>query len=178
MKYFLGIALPEDIRNVLYKTTSGWPGYIWEKKSNLHLTLFYLGIVDGDIYSSLIHDLHTISIQEFTLKVDKTGNFSHRKNHTVLWAGMEKSESLDKLYNRVSNMAEKNGFKKEDHPFNPHITLLKSRKQGPEEFTDFRKGTSLILPLDWPVNEFHLFASQKDETGRVYTIVETFPLKG
>ena len=59
MRLFVAIPLPEDIGDGLSRICAGVPGAKWVAPENLHITLRFIGEVDGgafhDIAAALAH---------------------------------------------------------------------------------------------------------------------------
>ena len=53
MRLFVALTLPEEIREALAALENGLPGVRWVPEENLHLTLRFIGEVDG----GLAHDI-------------------------------------------------------------------------------------------------------------------------
>lgn len=176
MKYFAGIALPENLKDKLSASAREFSKYRWEKKGNLHLTLYYFGTVEKEIYPELVRMLGQTVLPGFSLTLDRTGFFSHKKNNTILWAGPAESQPLRDLQRVAEDAAVSLGWQREKRGFHPHVTLLKSVKNPPEDFENYRRQAAVIFPLEWNVESFHLFSSEQGADGMDYRIVEEFRL--
>ncbi|MDH5657671.1 MAG: RNA 2',3'-cyclic phosphodiesterase [Spirochaetia bacterium] len=174
MNYFLGIALPESVKDQLSEIFQLAPDLDWEKKSNLHLTLCYFGKIDENQFEPLVKDLETISCLPFELEITHSGTFSHARH--ILWAGTKASPELEYLQKLCLNIALKHGFKQDYHEFNPHITLLKTKKDGIGYFSKILTQSSSYFPISFRLESFHLFSSANNGSGRVYKPFRTFYL--
>ncbi|MDY0397018.1 RNA 2',3'-cyclic phosphodiesterase [Virgibacillus halophilus] len=61
----------------------------------------------------------------FEIEIAGLHTFGKPSQPRVLWAGVQKTDSLLKLQGIVANLAHSAGFSKEDRAYQPHITIGK-----------------------------------------------------
>lgn len=123
-----GIRQKEAIRGVqdnLRKVAEGR----FTRTDNIHLTLNFLGEVDEsrlkEVFAAV--DEAASLTGPFSLRLGKLGYFpSGRKK--IIWMGIGENSELQNLYNGLSDILEKIGFKKEERPYSPHLTLAREAK--------------------------------------------------
>ncbi|SHJ85236.1 2'-5' RNA ligase [Anaerobranca californiensis DSM 14826] len=130
MRLFYAIQLPQGVKEYLSNIQSviknnsikGNFSYI----DNFHLTLAYIGEVDGKEEKVLREILHTSynGEKQFSLVIKGIGNFK-RGNKDILWAGIEDNQKLIALQSTLVKNLIKEGFTLEKRPFKPHITLAR-----------------------------------------------------
>ncbi|MBT7486354.1 MAG: RNA 2',3'-cyclic phosphodiesterase, partial [Rhodospirillales bacterium] len=69
MRLFVGLALPSDIRLRLQALCSGIAGARWVKPENMHITLRFVGDVNGEDVEDLNDALADISCPPFNLSL-------------------------------------------------------------------------------------------------------------
>lgn len=74
-RLFVGIDLPEEIRDQLKSLCCGLPGARWVKPEQLHLTLCFIGEVDGTTFLDIKEVLSEITFAPFSLQLRGVGSF-------------------------------------------------------------------------------------------------------
>ena len=141
MRLFIGIDFgtlqKEAIRKVQNSLRQASEGR-FTRIDNIHLTLNFLGEVDEsglkEVFSA-VDEAASVS-RHFSLELDGLGYFpSGRKK--IIWLGIDESSELQKLYASLSDALEKIGFKKDERPYSPHLTLAReARVKRPLEEVD------------------------------------------
>jgi len=95
-------------------------------RDNLHLTLRFIGEVQPSDLPVLteIQNLVPGRHNPFTLEISKIGTFG-RGTGTIVWAGIKESRELTELQRDLENEIAARGFKPENRPYKPHITLAR-----------------------------------------------------
>lgn len=100
------------------------------KPQNVHLTLKFL----GDTKENLIPDLeqamrHSIEgIPPFEVNLQGVGVFPNENYITVIWVSMEKKGELTSIAEKLDELLQPLGYKKERRPFSPHITVARVKR--------------------------------------------------
>lgn len=110
----------DDIRSVLkYEKIK------WVSRAQFHITLQFLGDTDDTHLNSINNYLEEITrnFDGFTLKTGSPGVFRNIRDPRVLWLDIQKNSSLEKLKSRIDQRLEKFGYKPDNRPFHPHLTI-------------------------------------------------------
>ncbi len=94
IRLFVAIDLPESIRDDLAEIMLGVPGARWVEDENLHVTLRFVGEVDGHRFEDIADGLSTLRKPGFQLALSGTGHFPPRGQPNVLWAGVKHDAAL------------------------------------------------------------------------------------
>lgn len=168
-RLFLALWPDESVRaqlnNVLQNTdslllSSGAP----VNTENLHMTLLFLGDVSHANALNLVTALESVSLNPFTLSVNRWGHFA---KPGILWLGVtEVPKELKQLYKQLQILVPKTvkGISIKD--FKPHITLIRNINYLPQVI-DFDE-------IKWKVNGFSLVESRLYPEGVVYTVLESW----
>lgn len=176
-RLFVAIDFPEKIKKDLSAFCYGIPGAKWVQEEQLHLTLRFIGEVDGGTCKDITEALGKIEANIFSLKIKGFGFFPPRKAPRVLWAGVEKNDALVLLRNRVESELVKLGLEPEHRKFSAHITLARLRNTPLVKITNFLAGNSLFATKSFPVTEFHLYSSVLTPKGAIHQIEASYPLR-
>jgi len=177
LRLFVAIDFPEDIRQQLARLCYGLPGARWVEENQLHLTLRFIGEVDGAMFREIKEALADIRRQRFRLALKGVGHFPPRKNPRVLWVGVEKNDSLVLLRNKIESTLVRLGLPGEERKFSPHVTLARFKDQTPlGRLTTYMAGNNLFSTMPFAVNYFHLYSSHLTPKGAQHTREASYPL--
>ena len=104
----------------------GVPGARWQAREQMHMTLRFIGEVDGGDARALDDALAGIEAPAFELQLHGVGQFGNKQPH-ALWAGLRKNEMLEHLQRKVDGAIRRVGQPKDAHKFMPHVTLARLR---------------------------------------------------
>jgi 2'-5' RNA ligase len=130
---------------------------------NIHLTLAFLGEAED---SKAKAAARRASAASFELPITMGRYWKHNR---IVWVGpQEMPSALGQLAERLQLELFRDGFILDRRPFAAHITLI--RKASPP-------GPLPAIPVvSWPVREFVLVRSDRDDSGSTYVVVDRFPL--
>ena len=143
MRTFIAIELSQETREYLSKiqqqtqTVCRRGNYVPE--DNFHITLHFLGeITAADIEPLKIAMFEAAQKNRaFELELGRIGFFPKGRNG-VLWAGLKKSSSMERLFFQLQKSLERQGFGRGKKGLSPHITL--GREVEPQRgFSDVEK---------------------------------------
>jgi RNA 2',3'-cyclic 3'-phosphodiesterase len=183
MRLFVAMDIPEAVRANLRDFVARLPktpGAKWVRPESMHLTLKFIGEVKPEAVEEISSALRTVSFTStVTTRFRGTGYFPRESRPSVLWAGVEASESLPDLAASIDRSCAALGITGETRAYSPHLTL--ARFKTPEGLDRLREEITRIGPIDFgsaQIDEFHLFHSVLKTTGAQYTRLATFPAKG
>ena len=125
MRLFVAIPLPDAVRHDLARLCAGVPGARWTPAENLHLTLRFIGDVDGGRYHDVAAALGAVDGAAFDLQLTAVGRFGDRRRARVLWAGVRPSAALINLQAKIERAVRRAGFAVEPRKFHAHVTLAR-----------------------------------------------------
>ena len=96
----MALAIPDAVAQSLMLIQGGVPGARWQAREQLHLTLRFIGDVDGRDAAMLYDALAAIHLPAFDLQLHAAGQFGGKQIHS-LWAGVRKNEALEHLQRKV-----------------------------------------------------------------------------
>lgn len=159
MRLFVALELPEAVRLACERLQQGVPAARWIPAENIHLTLRFIGDVDGAAFEDLIESLADVVVEPFGIEVAGVGHFETRLMPTVLWAGIRPSPELRRLQAKVERAVRACGMPPETRKFAPHITLARLGDTDPLRVRNFLQRNALFRPGTVPVDGFTLFSS-------------------
>ena len=159
MRLFIAIDLPERLKDELAIISFGLPQARWIPPEQLHLTLRFIGEVDGALFGDIKSGLKSVIGSSFPLTLNGLGCFPPRRDPQVLWVGIESSVELLELRKKVESCLFKFGVAPEQRKFSPHITLARTRKTPLTRITTFLGDYALFRLPEFTVSDFHLYSS-------------------
>src|ERR1700704_6168591 len=125
-RLFTAIEIPEAIRQHLSLIRAPLGGAKWIEPDNMHITLRFVGDVDGRTADEFASLLAGIRARPFALSIQGLGAFGGREPK-VLWAGVKAGEELNALYRANERAARGAGLEPEGRGFKAHVTLARMR---------------------------------------------------
>lgn len=183
MRSFIGInftrEIKEDISKIQAQIRANAARGRFKHIDNFHITLKFLGEISGEQAEKIAGLLEDISKKReaFQLKLDHIGCFKGRQDIRTLYIGLGGNlPLLTQLNEDVETAVEALGFKRENRPFTPHITIaqdltLNAPFEKLKDEIDMSK-TGIIA-----VNKIELIKSEQIQNKRIYTPIYSYELK-
>ena len=175
-RLFVAIDLPQEIKESLVALQEGLPGARWVGIEGLHLTLRFIGEVDGAEADDIHAALATVMGSPFMARLESAGTFSGRGGRRVVWAGAVRDAPLKRLKRQVDAALRRAGCAPESRKFAPHVTLARLKGASDERTADFVAQIAPRVAAEFEVREFVLFSSRLAPGGAVHTAEAVYPL--
>jgi RNA 2',3'-cyclic 3'-phosphodiesterase len=175
-RLFVGIQVPDDLRRRLAGLQTGLAGARWVAPENLHVTLRFIGQVDGTVARDIDTALSAIRAPAFGLGVNEVGCFGSGRKVRMLWAGAERNEALVHLHGKIESAVVRTGLEPEHRKFSPHITLARFRKASPHQVGGFIEANNPFFVAPFQVTAFTLFESFLRPDGAQYVPLADYPI--
>ena len=175
IRLFVAIALPDRVAQGLLAMQSGVPGARWQNRDQLHLTLRFIGDVDGRDASAIDDALSSIAAPAFTLELKGVGEFGG-KHPRALWASVASNDALIRLQRKIESALQRLGLPAEERKFTPHVTLARLRATPAGRVMDYLADHGLYASGAFEVAEFILFSSQMTPNGSIYVAERSYAL--
>lgn len=175
-RLFIAVDLPETNKKTLEAMFFGIPGARWVALDQLHLTVRFIGDVDGALFHDIKSELEEISTSPFDLQLKGVGHFPPRGAPRVIWIGLKKSESLQLLRKKIDAALLKIGLEPERRKFSPHITLARLKNTPLQKVADFLSGNGLFSQEPFKVEDFKLYSSTLTPKGAIHRVERVYSL--
>ena len=177
IRLFIALSLPEDVRRRLELLRGGLPGARWQSAEQMHLTLRFIGEVDGGAFREIGDALARIDAEAFTLALEGVGHFPPRGKARILWTGVAPNPALMHLRERTEAAITGLGFEPDGRNYAPHVTLARFASRVPahrlQEFVSYHR---LFSSGPFAVRSFELYSSQLGAGGAHYAVEASYPL--
>jgi 2'-5' RNA ligase len=177
-RLFIAVDLPGTIKKNLETMFFGIPGARWVALDQLHLTVRFIGEVDGPLFLDIKNTLEEVSISPFDIQLKGVGHFPPRGAPRVIWVGLEKNKPLQLLRKKIDGALRKAGVKSEKRKFSPHITIARLKNSPLQKVANFLSGNSLFSQESFQVKEFLLYSSTLTPKGAIHKVERVYSLNG
>ena len=131
MRIFTAIPLPRAVTDRLSKLCSGVLGAKWADPDQMHITLRFIGEVDGPMASDIAEALDSVSGKPLELDLATIGHCATGHRLRTLWVGVAESPGLEKLQFRVDRAVSTVIRPTEARKFHAHVTLGRFKRNTP-----------------------------------------------
>lgn len=151
-------------------------GARWIDPANYHLTLRFLGDVDGIAASDFAQGLGDIIASPFELRLDGLASFGGRKPRAI-FASVAHCEALQSLQRAHERAARAAGLPPEPRNFTPHVTVARLKGSSSEAVAAYLERQGGFVSEPFEVSRFVLFSSRASIGGGPYVIEAAYPLE-
>lgn len=124
-RLFVALRPPAPVRESLRAAMAGVLDARWQGDDQLHLTLRFIGEVDGRMAEDVAAALGTVHAAAPEARIAGVGAFDTRGRVNALWAGVTPHEPLAALHRKVDQALVRAGLAPERRAYLPHITLAR-----------------------------------------------------
>ncbi|MCY4592052.1 MAG: RNA 2',3'-cyclic phosphodiesterase [Alphaproteobacteria bacterium] len=175
-RLFVAVTVPEPVRRHLSLLAGGIPGARWVAADNLHITLRFIGEVDGALEQDIVDALAGLHQPGFDIRLEGVGQFGSATSVRSLWAGVAPCPELLQLHRAVHRAVSLAAALADRRRFLPHVTLARLKGAGPQTVAGWLGAQAQFRSTAFRVTEFVLFDSRLGRKAAHYTPVVEFPL--
>lgn len=175
MRLFVALAVPAPVAQSIMLIQGGVPGARWQTREQLHMTLRFIGEVNGRDAAMLDDALSAIAAPGFDLQLHGVGQFGNKQPH-ALWAAARPGEALAHLQRKVDNAIRRVGQPQDAHKFRPHVTVARLRNPEQAKVIEWLTHHALFTSPMFRVDAFQLYSSRLTSDGSVYAVERDYPL--
>lgn len=185
-RLFFAVDVPEPTRaaaeRLLEKTDIPPEAVRWVRPGNMHLTLKFLGETPSGKIPAIIEAAGR-ALSPFgplSLTIEGMGVFPNHDRPRTIWLGVGgQTGALAALEAALSKELEELGFAPDERPFTAHLTIGRVKSLAARgRIARLVRGMRGEFIGHAPVEEVTLYESRLAPAGALYTVVESFPLRG
>jgi 2'-5' RNA ligase len=186
VRTFLAIQLPEDVKQGL----SGMQGqieagaggfYRWSRAEQMHLTLYFLGEMEGPPLAKVMSSLDALGGEKISLAVGGLVLLPEPLSPRIVAAGVKgEVAKLRGLHQKLSDTVFPWAAFKATRAFSPHITVGRLKPGMPGNAKALKRTLAEASLPDSPrfvVSEYELVSSTLGKQGPTYETVHRFALR-
>jgi 2'-5' RNA ligase len=147
---------------------------------NIHITLKFL----GETPANYIEKIETMmkqavtGIRQHSICLIGTGVFPNERYIKVIWIGIQQGEKLINIASKLDDQLRTLGFKKENRPFSPHLTIGRVKNiKGKDQVLSLIKKHENTIFTEVNVTEIKLKKSTLTPNGPIYETLSTVLLE-
>ncbi len=175
MRLFVALALPDEVAESLLLMEGGIPGARWQRREQLHLTLRFIGEVDGRLAGDIDDALAVLHASGFALELYGVDTFGGRDPRQI-WAGVRPNAALLHLQKKIETALQRIGLPPEPRKFTPHVSLAKLKASPHEKVMAYLSAHALYSSAPFDIDAFGLYSSTLTPNGSHYRCERRYPL--
>ncbi len=183
IRTFLALPLPKELTGYLFTIANQIKDredkINWVKRTNIHITLNYLGDTDPGLVEDHARSLEDLiaSYPSFKLGITDTGIFPHANDPKVLWVGAAPYDStLTTFKNELNTHLKQLGYHVDYRKFQPHITLGRVKSISRKSTFIHNYLSHEVVETDFEVSQIKWYKSTLTSTGAIYEELKSFNL--
>ncbi|XXT15286.1 RNA 2',3'-cyclic phosphodiesterase [Sorangium sp. So ce429] len=159
------------------------PSAKWVEPAGLHITLAFMGEIGEERLPLVIAAAGSVGAfhRPLTLRIEKGGAFGTRRRPRVLWLGVGGAVGALTAIHRdlEQTLSMSTGYVPEDRPFEPHLTLARSRDpRGDPALDACAQAIGNVDFGETRIEEIIVYQSEMTPKGARYTALARVPLEG
>ena len=174
-RLFTGIEIPPAVAFELSLLRGGLSGARWIDPDNYHITLRFIGDVDGPTAIDFARGLDDIRSDSIDISIEALDSFGGDKPRAV-FARVAINQDLSELHGEHERLARQVGCAPEPRKFTPHVTLARLRAASAPSVAGWLGARGLIRKITFRAKRFVLFSSRDSVGGGPYLIEADYPL--
>jgi len=130
MRLFIAINFDDETKDKIVQVQNKLKAYArgsFTDCNNVHLTLVFLGEVLPSNLETVKRTIAKIRIPKTEITFNNIGYFK-RNGGDIWWVGLNRNDKLISLQKQLTSVLINSGFKLEQRPYKPHITIARGVK--------------------------------------------------
>ncbi len=174
-RLFTALEVPHGAAMSLSLLRGGLPGARWIDAENYHITLRFIGDVEGHVADEFANALDRIDRPSFNLELSGVGQFGGKKPHSI-WAGVTQRPELNQLQAEIERICQRLHLPADPRKFTPHVTLARLRNSQIGDVAHYLSSRGNFSTVPFKVSRFVLMSSRDSVGGGPYVIEDYWPL--
>jgi 2'-5' RNA ligase len=174
-RLFTGLEIPADIGQTLSGLRGGLPGARWIDPENYHVTLRFIGNIDGMYANEIASMLFRVNRKPFEVRLQGLTSFGGKKPRAVV-AAVEPSRPLIELQAEHERLMQRLGLDPEGRKFTPHVTLARLHDASSQDVADYLSVRGYFPSRTFMASRFVLFSSRASTGGGPYVVEDSYAL--
>lgn len=174
-RLFTGLEIPPEIGETLSGLRGGLPGARWIDPENYHVTLRFIGDIDGISANEIAGVLARVNRKPFDVQLQGLQSFGGKKPRAVV-ASVVPSRPLLELQAELERLIRRVGLDPEGRKFTPHVTLARLRDASDRDVADYLAVRGYFPTKVFTAQRFVLFSSRASIGGGPYVVEDAYAL--
>jgi 2'-5' RNA ligase len=175
-RLFTGIEVPAEAGLALGAFRGGLPGARWVEPADYHVTLRFIGDVDGGLAEEITTALSEARARPpLTLTLDALASFGGERPH-ALYARVVPDPDLAELQAEHERILRQLGVAPDTRRFTPHVTLARLKRAGPDGVAQYMAMQPVFPRLAFTARRVALYSARESVGGGPYVVEAAYPL--
>lgn len=157
----------------------GFSDVRWAPNENLHLTLVFLGDVGVNDLTGITDAVSDVGqeLEPYWLSLQGLGCFPKPAKARILWVGCDEGvEETQTLQDLIASQLEPFGYRRENRPYRPHVTIGRVKGQRPLAFDHAVRKWASWRGGPTEIAEICVMGSQLGRHGPSYSVLARCPI--
>ena len=174
-RLFTGLELPEAVVGQLALSRGGIGGARWLEAEDYHVTLRFIGDVDGRAARDIAETLGEIDRPKAWVRFEGLSWFGGDKPRAIV-AKIKTEPALMDLQAEQERRLRRIGLEPETRKYTPHVTLARVRGVGQTSVADYLAARGALLAESFMAERFVLYSARNGSGGGPYVVEAAYPL--
>ena len=174
-RLFTGLELPAAIGASLAAMRGGISGARWVEPEDYHVTLRFIGDVDGRVAREIAEVLDEIRRPPFPVVVEGLGWFGADRPRAII-ARLRATTPLLDLQAEQERRLRRIGLAPETRKFTPHVTLARLRTPSAQAVAAYLGARGDFAARQFEAERFVLFSARESVGGGPYLVAAAYEL--
>jgi RNA 2',3'-cyclic 3'-phosphodiesterase len=174
-RLFTGLELPDAVAAQLALARGGVAGARWIEPEDYHITLRFIGDVDGAAARDVAETLGDIRRPQAPVRFQGLSSFGGGKPRAII-AKIKAEPALIDLQAEQERRLRRIGLEPETRKFLPHVTLAKLRGVRARAMADYLALRGALVAESFMAGRFVLYSARDGSGGGPYVVEAAYPL--
>ena len=174
-RLFTGLEIPGSLAEDLALLRGGLAGARWIDAEDYHITLRFIGDIDGARARDIEAMLADIRKRPFTVTLSGLGVFGGDRPRAIV-VRARPDQPLVELQAKHEQTLRRLGLAAEPRKFTPHVTLARLKAASQMGVADYLSARGWFLSRAFEAKRFVLFSSRNSVGGGPYVVEAAYPL--
>ena len=187
-RLFVALRVPEEVRGQVEKAqgelrrSAPQARVTWTRPEQFHLTLRFLGNVEGGRVAGLVEAVRGVCVgfAPLRLRAEGVGCFPDLRSPRVVWLGVrDAEEALPRLQRAIETASAGFTAQEREQRFSGHVTLGRIKSIGRPEAQSLGSQARAMSDRffgQWTADQVEIMRSELSSQGARHTILATVPL--
>jgi RNA 2',3'-cyclic 3'-phosphodiesterase len=174
-RLFTGLELPDGVVGQLALMRGGGVGARWLDPEDYHITLRFIGDVDGGVARDIDETLSDIRQPKAPVRFEGLSWFGGAKPRAIV-AKVKPDPALMDLQAEQERRLRRIGVEPETRKYTPHVTLARVRGGGQAAVANYLAERGALIADSFTAERFVLYSAREGSGGGPYVIEAGYPL--
>jgi RNA 2',3'-cyclic 3'-phosphodiesterase len=174
-RLFTGLELPEAVVGQLALQRGGVVGARWLEPEDYHITLRFVGDVDGGVARDIADTLGDIRRPKAPVRFEELSWFGGDKPRAIV-AKVKPEPALMDLQAEQERRLRRIGVEPETRKYTPHVTLARLRGVGQASVASYLAERGAPFTGSFDAERFVLYSAREGSGGGPYVVEAAYPL--